>query len=495
MAEQEVFITPEERLAELGDIILASVLHTDDESLARRRTLYGNLPVSSFSNENFVIYSVLYNFRDKGITPDNEFMKLYLMRNTKFFRENQSKIDLTDYGDEEDPYVGYVASVLKQYTRLQGLDIDEEDFNLCIEKYKNEYSSIEWNKALSVSKQILYDGVQVGRKFFQGFSDSVAYVKKSSADIQNMLDSSIGDGFIDSNKEGIIDTDEARAEKIGDFDLINELNEYLGGVYTGQLYNVVAPTKGGKSKFCTRLAHTMLVKYGTDISVWAVEGGYKEWWAQLRAIHFEYMFIRNMSEDMRVAPLSQEDIIYGRYPSEDMRRLEETSRLDLFTNPNYGVANMINRPFKLESFADDIDTSIKLNNSRALFIDYPQLIESDSSKISLSEMVKAVYKTLLRMTKARNMACINPAQYTQDFIKQMGSYKGESSPETRTAGGESSEIIRSADYNIALYASLDDLARNQMTVLSMPSRKSKSFPSFDMYADLCSCVFSSIEED
>lgn len=491
MAE-EVYLTPEERLSELSDSIIAGVINTDEESLMNRRYLYGSLPVKVFSDENFVIYSVLYQFRDRGITPDQEFLKMYLMRNTKFFKENKDKFNMADYeSDDSDTEDGYISAVIKQYVRLQGIGCTG-DFKLAIEKYKVEYSAIEMNKAYSQSRLILYEGLQIGRRFYQGFEDSVTYTKKVAADIENMLDNSLGDGFIDSRKEGIIDKEESKPELIGDFDLIEELNEYLGGIYTGFLINVVAPTKGGKSKFTTRLAHTMIVKYGVNISVWAVEGGHEAWWAQLRAIHFEYMYIRNAVDGNKVAPLSQDDILRGNYPSDAIRSLEEASRLDLFTNDSYGIINMINRPFYEETFIDEIDTSVKVNNSRAVFIDYLQLITSDVKGRSVSETVKSAYKKALKFTKDYNVSIISPAQFTQEFIKQLSSSKG-GTPETRTSGGESSEVIRSADINIALYASLDDLTRNSMTIMSMPSRLSKTFPAFEIYADLCPCLFSSIQ--
>lgn len=490
MADSEL-LTADERLAELGDKLLADVLCSDEVSLSRRRRLFGNLPTKAFRNENFVIYSVLHAFADKRITPDEDFMKLYLMRNTKFFIDNRSRLDME--GDDVDEYI---VGVLKQFIRLSGAEKSKSDdeFILNIEKYKSEYSAIEMSNSYTVAREILYDGVQIGRRYYQGFEDSIAYVKKVGADIENVINTSVGDGFVDSRQEGIRDDDKAKTEKISDFDLIDELNEYLGGVYTGLLYNVVAPTKGGKSKFTTRIVHTALVKYGTNVSVWAVEGGYKAWWAQLRAVHFEYMYVRNASEGERVAPLTQGQILKGDYPSEQLRQLEEASRIDLFTNPNYGVLNMIDRPFAIENYAEDIDTSIKLNHSKMLLIDYPQLIEGGDSRRSLPDMVKEVYKRLLRVAGGMNVAVMCPAQYTQDFIKQMSTFKGEGTPETRTSGGESSEVIRSADINIALYASLDDLARKEMSVLSMPSRMVQSFPSFRMYADLSCSLFASFEE-
>lgn len=493
----EVFKTPEERLTELSDSILASVIQSDDLSKENRQYLYGQFSPNVFKNENYIIYSVFYFFKDKGITPDEDFLKMHLTRNTKLLKDGNDKhyINLVEFKDlDENIYIAYISAVLKKFTRLLTLDVaDKEAFRLLVEKYKTEFSAYEINLAYSQSKMILYDGVQSGSKLLQGYADSVAYVKKKIADIEAVLNKTTGVGFIDSSVAGIEDDDDAKPELIGDFDLIQELNDQLGGIYSSIFYNILAPTKGGKSKFTARMIHTCVVKYGINASVWAHEGGYKAWWAQLRAIHFEYMYIRDKAEGERVAPLSQKDILYGNYPSEQIKALEAESRLDLFTNPNYGCINMIDRPFLGETFIDEIETSVQLNGSRIVLIDYLQLISSNDKGKSKPQVIGKAYQDLLAYCKKRNVAAVSPSQFTQDFMNEMAKSKEGQAHEVRTAGGESSEIIRTPDINIALYANTEDLIRKEMTIMSVPSRLCEPFPDAHIYADLCSCVFSSLE--
>lgn len=493
----EVYKTPEERLSEISDRLIQSVIKNDDESKRNRQFLFGQVSPKVFKDENYIIFMVLHNFKDKGITPDSEFLKLYLMRNTKLIKDSQEYIDLTEYKDlDENIYIGYITAVIKQFVRLQGLETSSfDDFKLDIEKYKSEFSSYEINRAYSQAKIILYDGIQVGRKFYQGYEDSVAYTKKKIADIEAVLDHTTGAGFIDSRTAGIEDKQESKPEIIGDFGLIKELNQYLDGIYTSLFYNIMAPTKGGKSKFTSRLIHNIVVEHGNNASVWAHEGGYEAWWAQLRAIHFEYLYIRNKDEGHRIAPLSQKDIMYGKYPSDEIKALEEASRLDLFTNPNYGVINMIDRPFKVETFIEEIETSVQLNDSKAVLIDYLQLIGWDSSSKSKPQAIGGAYQALLAYAKKRNVAVMSPSQFTQEFMDEMAKSKDGQQHEVRTAGGESSEIIRTPDINIALYASIEDLIRKKMTIMSVPSRLAQPFPDIEIYADLCSCVFSSIDTE
>lgn len=494
----EVFKTPEERLGELSDRILASVLHTDELSLSNRQYLYGQFYPSIMKNENYIIYLVFYNFKDRGITPDSEFLKMYLMRNVKLLRESSQFINLTEFKDlDEDPCHAYIAAVIKQFVRLQGMDIlSKSEFMLEVEKYRQEFCAYEINQAYSTSKMILYDGVDIGSRKFQGYDDSVSFVKKKVADIEALMNKTTGAGFIDSRTAAVEDeASDTKPVKIGDFDLVSELNDNLGGVFTSLFYNILAPTKGGKSKFTTRMVHTIVVQYGHNVSVWAHEGGYKAWWAQLRAIHYEHMYIRGRSSGERVVPLSQKDILYDNYPNEQTRLLEEASKLDLFTNPNYGVINMIDRPFLAETFIDEIETSVQLNDSKAVLIDYLQLIGSNDRGRSKPQVIGKAYQDALSYAKKRNVAMISPSQFTQDFMNEMAKSKDGQTHEVRTAGGESAEIIRTPDINIALYASTEDLIRKEMTIMSVPSRLCEPFPDVHIYADLCSCVFSSLETD
>lgn len=486
-------LTPDERLSQIGDLLIQSIIKGDEDSKRNKRYLFSQVPPTVFRNEDYILSTVFRNFKE--IVPDEEFLKIYLTRNVKLIKDSSRYIDEAVYNDLDDnSELGYVAGVIKHYNRLMTLPpLSIDDFKLNLEKYKQEYSNFELNQAYSRAKMVLYDGEQFGRKFYQGYDDSVALVKKTVADIDSVLNSTTGDGFIDSRVMGIDDTDaHAKPELLGDFDLVKELNEELTGYYTGMFYNIMAPTKGGKSKWCARTMHTIMMN-GHNVSVWAHEGGYEAWWAQMRAIHYEYMYIRNKSDGERVAPVSQAMILYDRYPSPEVKELEAASRLDLFTNPNYGVMNMIDRPFKVETFIDEIETSVQLNNSKAVCIDYLQLIGWDSKNLSKPQAISRAYQELLAYCKKRNVMVISPAQFTQDFLREMSSTKEGTSHETRVAGGESSEIVRTPDVNIALYASTEDLQRGEMTIMSIPSRMSEPFPNIRIGVNLGTCVFSSLD--
>ena len=149
MSNETSLLTSEERLQELSDTLLSGVFHVDDTSESKRQYLLGQLPVKVFRDENFILYSIIFNFKDRGIVPDSEFLKLYLLRNTKIYTDNASFIDLSAYADlDENPYVGYTTAVINQYVRLSNKEeTSMQEYKLAVEKYKIEYSAVEMDRA------------------------------------------------------------------------------------------------------------------------------------------------------------------------------------------------------------------------------------------------------------------------------------------------------------------------------------------------------------
>lgn len=491
----EVYLTPEERLSQLGDKLLSGVIRTDNVSKNNRQVLFGCFTPRVFKDENHILYKVLYNFKDRGIVPDEGFLRLYLMRNEHVILDAAEYIDVNAYKDlDENPVVGYVMAVVKQFNRLLTMPVSSfEQFNLDLEKYKLEYMCVEMGDAYNRAKTILYDGLKIGRHNKMGYVDSVAYVKSRIADVESVVDTTAGIGFIDASVAGLIDDDEYQPEKIGDFGLISELNKYLGGIYTSYFYSVLAPTKGGKSKFTTRLIHNIMVEHGNNVAVWAHEGGPKAWMAQLRATHYDWLYNRNEPDITKhKLGINQDVILKKQYPSEAVKQLEDASRVDLFTNPNYGNLHLIDRPFKLETFIDEMETAVQLNGAKVILIDYLQLISTDTSGISKPQMLGTAYQKALAWAKKRNVAVISPAQMTQAFMDEMARSKEGGSHELRVAGGETSEVVRTPDINIALYGSIEDIRAGSMKILSIPSRLCQPFPDFDIYCDLGVCQFASL---
>lgn len=496
MSEDYEVLSPEQRMKGFGDILLASALGSSEVAIKNRHFLFGNARIELFRDENYIIYSLLYNFKDRNITIDEEFVKLSLMRQQSLIEDasNARKIDINAYGEVDDSVtLGYIGGVMKYFSNLMKDEkVAPDEFQLVFEKYLIEYKAIETAKIYSDSLQIIGDGLKIGRKVLQGFEASRDYVKNNLARIEGVVDQNKGIGFINMAEVILNPKQGAKSVKISDFGALEELNNHYGGIYTGNLYTVMAPSKSGKSKFCARLAHTAMVNYGVNVSVWAFEGGYEAWTAQMRSIHFDFTYNTGVSAtDVKIG-VTQGAILHDRFPDgSPYKELEATSKLDLASNSAYGSTHFIDRPFRVETFLDEIDASVKANNSQMLIIDYLQLIDSEKS-MSERERIATAYPRLLEYCKKNNIAVVSPAQYKQDVVDELQRKKDGEARDMRTAGGGSYEIIKTSDVIFALWASTEDLSNNKMTIMPMPTRFYDAIPEFDIYVDLGYCQFMSL---
>lgn len=495
---EEVF-SSSEKIRLFSDKIVSCVVGDKPIRTYALNRLFSTTNPRLFRDENYIILQVLYNYRDrvKRLLIDDEFLKLYLYRNRGILDKAKSYIDIHAYGEvdgQED--LGYIAGVIKHFKRLCGMpDISEAEFESTFEKYAIEFKAVETANIYAMGNAILTDGVTFGRKRLIGSEDSFNYIKRQMAEIEGLINKNSGDGFTTMN-EIILEekAEDKEIEKIGDFDNLTALNKVYGGIYTGTFYQVLAPLKSGKSKLCARICHTVSVKYGNNVTVWAAEGGSKAWTAQMRAIHFDYTYNTDVDVRSRKFGVSQDVILKNQFPSKELEDLELSSKLDLASNPDYGVVDYIDTPFNVETFLDDIDTSVKSNNSKIVIIDYVQIIGS-TTNMSERERVSDAYKRLLAYCRKNNVAIFTPGQYKQETMNQLLGMNDATSADLRTSGGTSSEVLRTPDIIFALWASTQDLMNNSMKIMSMPCRFNKAYAPIPCYIDLEVCDFISLDEN
>lgn len=491
-------LSQEDKMRYFSDRVMSAVVGNKEIKDYALNRLLASVSPRLFRDENYIIFSIIYNYRDriKKINIDSEFVSLFLDNNKKMLEKARGYIDIHAYGEiDGSPVLGYISGVVKHFNRLAGMDdLSESEFDLNFEKYAVLFKTVEAQKIYANSHMILTDGLKVGGKLLVGFEDSHNYVRRKLSELEGLLDMNKGTGF--TSMRDLIMTDVGAAKKpmkVADFDTLDELNKHYGGIYTGNFYQVLAPTKGGKSKFCTRVCHTATVRYGTNVTVWAHEGGNEGWTAQMRAIHFDYTFNEGASPTERKLGVDQDTILHDKFPSQEFKELEMTSKLDLASNIDYGNVDFIDKPFNVETFIDDIDTSVKSNNSKLVIIDYLQLISSENSKMTDRERISRAYTSLLKYCKDNNVAVLTPGQYKQEVISALANRKEGDDAEMRTSGGGSSEVIRTPDVNFAFWGSTADLKNNRMTILSMPCRFYRAFPDIPCYVDLGICKFTSLK--
>lgn len=486
----------EERLELLGMRLIRSILGNDELSLKNRKVLLGKFKPDVFINENHLLYYIIYQYRSKGFPFDANFISLFLTHNPKILEQEKEYVNLSQYDDVdvEDRIKAYYKGLMAYYKRLVEDEsiLLESDFALTLEQYKLEWRQQETERLYAIGSTILSMGYIERGKTYLGYEDSIAYVKRGLTKVDTMLDDTNGSGFIDFTPDELED-DKKHPQKIGDWGLISEFNEAYGGIYSGLFYNFMAPPKAGKTKFTSRLAHNLAVVNGNNVTVWAREGGYKSWEAQSRAIHFDFQYNSKEADPTKhYLGVTKEVIERDGFKDETLRKMELASALDLTSNKAYGRTQFIDRPFKVETFIDDVKTSVLSNKSKAVIIDYVQLIGWEGKSQSKAAAVGKAYQDLLALARDLNVAVITPSQFTQEFIKEMAKSQSSDGHELRVAGGESSEIVRTPDVNIALYATEADIRNNRMSFLSVPSRVAAPLGTFEVYCDLGRCLWSSM---
>jgi hypothetical protein len=496
-SSEDDVLSSEEKLRVFSDEILSAML---DGRPTKKYAIDKLISITNprlFRDENYIIFSIYYFYRSKlkVINIDEEFIKLFLKRNRSLLTKSRGYIDINAYGEiDNSPELGYIGGVVKHFNRLKTLpDMDVTEFETVFEKYLIEFKAVEAHKIYQQAQQILTEGLKIGRKYYSGFDDSQSYCKKKLAEIEGLVDCNAGSGFVKMS-EVILDEkpDNKKPILIGDFGRLQKLNDAYKGIYTGLFYSFIAPPKSGKSKLAARLCHNVAVLAGNNVTVWAQEGGTELWTAQMRAIHFDYLYNTDVALTERKFGVTQEVIVHDDFRTDELRQLELSSKLDLASNQDYGSVDYIDRPFNVETFIEDIDTSVKENNSKLVIIDYLQLIGS-SSGMNERERIAEAYKKLLNYCKKTNVAVISPAQFKQGSFDDLLKKSSVDGADLRTAAGGSSEVLRTPDVLWALFASVDDIRNNSMKIISLPSRLNAAFPNIDVRIDLGTCQFISID--
>ena len=478
-------LEPTERLQLLSDMILSKVLKSELD----RAVVTTQLQPNVFYDENFLIYKTIFNFRERNIVPDKEFLNMYLTRNPKMVLENKNNVDPSTFGDTGDDVVqSFTVATINKLVRLQQEDHSNESIQLLLEKFRLDFKTIYTQRVYDTAKLILNDKHQVSyNKVYSGPDDSKAYIDEEMIKLETLISNDSGGGYIDTSEAGMSEDAVVKPVQVGDFGDLNFLNEHYGGVKTGYMYNIMAPPKGGKSKLCYRMTHSAKVKYGTNVAFWSQEGSGAKVMAELRAIHFDYYY--NVLQGNNYTGLTGQSILDDVFPSEEFRELEAISRADFFTNTNYGTLHLIDQPLIAEDYKAHITAVIKQFGVKMILVDYLQLIKQRDNGKTKNQVIGDAYQETLGLTGKYQIAFVSPSQFNQSFIKDVNSGK---EIDTRIGGGESSEIVRTPDVNIALYGTPMDIENNKLTLLSVPSRVASPFEPKDIFVDLGFCYYSDV---
>lgn len=478
-----------------ADVVGSLVSEHDDNRLNEAYIALGN--GSILRGEDWGIWRVIYAMRTMGFLPDREFISGFLNRNRNLiYRANGKNINLKDYKPVAgDDIAGYIAAVVERYDSLYPRYLNQtiEEYRKALSVYRMQYARIETAELYQKAMDINGEGLKVGRNYLQGVEDSYAYIRDGITGIMSATSDSV-----DVSRKSMRDLyqdlksgDTEKSYKICDFVGIPTLNKVWGGLWTGNLYSILAPAKAGKTRFCARLCHSALMA-GKNVTVWPVEGGDEEWLAHMRSIHYHYFHNEGKPVDQWVPRLDMISVKNGTFINDAQKKYEELSTADLFNNESYGSVDIVEGTFEEGTFLDKIRESVKHNNSSLVIIDYMQWLKpSPGDRRSKWEVLMDGYIDLAKYVSEANVAVVSPAQFNQETIKGLIK-SGSDNSDLRTASSGTSEVIRASDMILGLWASTTDLENNQMQIISVPSRKAPPFENINLTIDLGTSTFREI---
>ena len=479
-------------MTSIKNIIFSGLYKTSEEGMEIRRQEYlKTFPDPKVFEDEFYVFAVLVKDYPK-LKLSKTFVENFLKTNRPIL-EKSSNINMQKFkmSSDEDPFVEFVSSCKATHDELQKMPVNNGDFMEALEMYKMNYINERSLTALEESAQILSEGIRKRGKDLVGYNDMRNHLTNSFKSLDELMDKKERKGVI---TYGINDMDDAEREKeavklISPYG-IEELDKHTGGIWEGEMISLLAPAKGGKSRMSTFILHNAVV-HGTNILMWSIENGYKGWEALIRARHFEYFYTQHITDTKQHFGVNDDQIRKGSL-APNVKDIELASWTDLKSNHTYGKITSLDEDFDIDTFIEVIDNAVKMNDIKLICVDYLQLVQG-SGRASKQERVAEAYQKMLQYLKANKIAGIFPGQLKQTATGSLSKMDAADivNTELRDAAGESYEVIKTPDVNLALYANVEELKQGRMRILSIPSRNHKQFDPIELNCDLGSCTFTS----
>jgi hypothetical protein len=472
--------------------IFAGVFSVDEGVVRRKQEMLTifNTP-AVFKNEWYVFFILTKDF--PKVVPHADFIRLYLQTNRAIFQKNPH-VEMANYrvGDT-DPYVEFVNSCLALFEDCTKRTVDDAEYYRSLEMHKMEYINRQAVQILEESVTILSEGVTYGNKTMSGYSDMRENEKGKFLKLDNMMAKADRRGVVTYGYTDEDEEEDNRIKIVTKFG-VELLDEAIGGIYEGDMVSLLAPAKGCKSRFATHVLHNALIT-GTSIAMWSVENGYKGWEYLVRARHFNW-FYNSKVTDATQKRIIDSDMIRKGEMSPELLEMELASWTDLKCNSNYGRIASIDEDMDEDNFTEVLDNATNEVGAKLVCLDYLQLVSGGNKNMSKNERIGEAYKKTLQFCKKKKVGGIFPAQLKQTVVGDIQKVSPEDliNMELRDSAGESYEVIKTPDVNLALYGTVEDIRNGSMKLISIPSRNSAPFEPIDLYVDAGTCTFSSIRK-
>ena len=477
-------------ILEVKNKIFAGMLKISEEGWeVRRQEFLKTFADSKVFEDEYYVFAVLVKTYPK-LSLSKKFLNSFLASNRASLEKSPNIIlQRFKLSADDDPFVEFVQSCGVLHDELQKTTFTNPEFMESLEMYKMNYIQDKSIELLEQGAHIISEGVRESGKMKVGYEDMRTHLTSGFKVLDELTDKKERKGMITYGINDMEDADrEKEAVKLISPYGIKSLDDHVGGIWEGERVSLLAPAKGGKSRMATFMLHNAVVN-GTNILMWSIENGYKGWEALIRARHFEYFF-NNKADNSAQRKWVDDDMIRKGSLAPDVKDMELASWTDLKSNHTYGKITSLDEDFNIDTFLEVIDNAVKMNDIKLICIDYLQLVQG-SGRASKQERVAEAYQKTLQYLKANKIAGIFPGQLKQTATGSLSKMDAADivNTELRDAAGESYEVIKTPDVNLALYANVEELKQGKMRILSIPSRNHKQFDPIELNCSLGSCSF------
>lgn len=484
-------------LEDRSDEVLTAIIGKGADSKRRLALAYDSLIPAAFTGINHLVYSVIISRRRADMNERSFRGTLQANRKNILYsgdKVNVNSVDQVEGLSQED---SFLLAASKKYGRLydtawKGTD---EDFDLLVEDYIQEFAEVKSAEKIRTASEIVKGSVKIGRRVFSGTEDAQTYLTTELTSLNDLKDKTRGSGLKSlSEVRQEIDTRKAN-KKLAGFDMIPSLDKAFNGIRSGLMYVMMAPPKGGKTRFTVDITHNALVKHGTNVLVWPTEGGVNLFTPLLSAKHYHYSINKDRfgTNNPLLPGIDASDIRNNTLDSRQ-KVYEQTFFTELTSNPNYGVCTMVdNGTMYVEDFTDILKDYVRRTKSEIVIIDYLALIQSNNPRnTDKVQILNQAFQKAAQFAHEENVALITPHQYRQEAVRAMAQ---GGDLDMRVEGAGSAEVLRSTDMGLAMWASSEMLQQGRMELRSLPTRYAAPFDPIPLSTDLGSSYFCEIKED
>lgn len=457
-----------------------------------------NFPTNIFQDEYAIFYEIIIAIKAKFFSTTQ--LDLMLNNNRDLIFDSPyidlSKLANTQSGNQssdDEKLEAIKANMQELFSELSNMYVNEDKFDSACAIFSNWYRSAMMFEVTSTMAQIMSDnGAEVKEpgkrtKLYRGIDDCKAYYNKKIKIINELSAEDrirtlvVNEDWLLEEQDGKKYDDSEAMFEIG----IAEIDKTLGELRRGNMLGILGPPKGGKTRF-TNYVVSRALSLGYNVCVWSLEGTKEEW------IAMQLASIVKRDTDKSI---NSKDILQRRYVTDkEAKEVVAAARVKLAADRNYGRLSFIESTAYVEDFLDVLQAHYENENPFDIIV-IDQLIDilsrTGKGKVERISQAYQELKLWIQSSNRMKVLAIMPAQLKQSVVDYLR--KNPTETIDVTAGGESSETIRTPDEVIGLFSSKEERSAQLMHIYSVASRHSGSFDDFVVRCDLSCCHFYSAE--